>query len=175
MSLIYSENGLIRLRALEPDDVELLYRWENDPEIWAVSNTLAPFSRYTIEQYILDSQRDIYETRQLRLIIETPQGQAVGAIDFFDFDPFHQRAGVGVLIHQSSDRRKGYAAAALQLVCQYAGQVLGLHQLYANIGARNEASIRLFERAGFVCSGTKRDWIRSGKEWEDELIFQYMM
>ncbi len=172
MKPLYSENSIIRLRALEPEDLEMLYSWENDPSVWAISNTLAPFSRYTLEQYILDSQRDIYETKQLRLIIETRDGQAIGAVDLFDFDPFHQRAGVGILIHEPANRQKGYAIAALELIADYAEKVLGLHQVFANIGTNNTASIRLFEKAGFIHCGTKREWIRSAKSWIDELTFQ---
>ena len=35
------ENERVCLRALEPEDLELLYRWENDSELWEVGNTLA--------------------------------------------------------------------------------------------------------------------------------------
>ena len=65
------ESELIRLRALEPEDVNILYKWENDTEIWKVSNTVAPFSKHMLRQFIENQQRDIYETRQLRLIIES--------------------------------------------------------------------------------------------------------
>lgn len=166
------EKGEIRLRPLEPEDIELLYIWENEMTIWEISNTLVPFSRYILEQYILNSQQDIYESKQLRLIIETKTGNAVGAVDLFDFDPFHQRAGVGVLIHKIGEREKGFASDALSLLCQYAEDVLGMHQLYANISIDNTASINLFGKCGFVRCGHKKDWIKSGKAWKDELIFQ---
>ena len=55
-------NDRVRLRALEPEDLELLYRWENDPELWEVGNTLAPYSRYILKEYIAGSDRSIYET-----------------------------------------------------------------------------------------------------------------
>ena len=172
MSLKKLEYGEIKLRPLEPEDIDLLYEWENDMTIWEVSNTLVPFSRYILEQYILNSKQDIYESKQLRLIIETQAGQAVGAVDLFDFDPFHQRAGVGILIHNVSERRKGFAHDALVLLCQYANEILQLHQLYANISNDNSASIHLFEKCGFEFAGCKKDWIRSGKTWKDELIYQ---
>lgn len=83
------ESELIRLRALEPEDVNILYKWENDTEIWKVSNTVAPFSKHMLRQFIENQQRDIYETRQLRLIIESKaDGKPVGAIDLFDLDPY---------------------------------------------------------------------------------------
>ena len=169
------EFGKIRFRALEPDDIDLLYEWENDAEIWEVSNTYEPFSKYVLAKYIKESQRDIYESKQVRMIIETIEGKAVGAIDLFDFDPFHFRAGVGILIHDAKDRKMGYANDALQLLCRYANSYLRLHQLFANITADNLASIQLFRNNGFELTGTKKDWRRTLDGWKNELMFQKIL
>ena len=169
------EYGKVRFRALEPDDIDLLFEWENDAEIWDISNTYEPFSKYILAKYIKDSQRDIYEAKQTRMIIETLDGHAVGAIDLFDFDPFHFRAGVGILIHDDKDRKVGYATDALHLLCQYATEILRLHQLYANITENNLASIQLFENNGFEHCGTKKEWRRTEDGWKDELMFQKIL
>ena len=104
------KNKMVQIRGLEPEDLEFLYECENNPEIWNVSNTLAPYSKYILRQYIENSHHDIYTNKQLRLIISdvTEPDKAVGAIDLFDFDPYHVRAGVGILIHGDKNRRKGY-------------------------------------------------------------------
>lgn len=175
MSQTKLELGKIRFRALEPDDIDLLYEWENDAEIWEISNTFEPFSKYILAKYIRESQRDIYEAKEMRLIIETPDGIAVGAIDLFDFDPFHFRAGVGILIHNKKDRKLGYATDALQLLCDYAKDYLRLHQLYANITEDNLASIHLFNQNGFELCGTKKDWRRTKDGWKTELMFQKVL
>ena len=169
------EFGKIRFRALEPEDIDLLFEWENDTEIWEISNTFEPFSKYILAKYIKDSQRDIYENKQVRMVIETLEGRAVGAIDLFDFDPFHFRAGIGILIHDEKDRKLGYATDALQLLCIYATNYLRLHQLYANIGEDNLASIHLFKSNGFELVGTKKDWRRTLDGWKNELIFQKIL
>ncbi|MDR0955095.1 MAG: GNAT family N-acetyltransferase, partial [Rikenellaceae bacterium] len=94
MTLLTAEN--IRLRALEPQDVDLLYTWENDTAVWGVSQTLMPFSRHILGQFIAQQTQDIYQTRQMRLVIEAVEAERpVGVIDLFDFDPYHLRAGVG--------------------------------------------------------------------------------
>ena len=175
MSIDQLTYGQIRLRPLEPEDLETLYQWENDPAIWQVSNTLVPFSRYILKQYIAESHRDIFETKQLRLIIEDCSGKVVGAIDLFDFDPFHQRAGLGILIYNPDDRGKGLASDALQLMSKYAVEVLGLHQLFANIAADNLPSMHLFEKVGFKLSGTKKDWIKTPSGWLSEMIYQKIL
>ena len=109
------------------------------------------------------------------MIIETMDGKAVGAIDLFDFDPFHFRAGVGILIHDERDRKLGYASDALQLLCAYATNYLRLHQLYANISEDNLASIHLFKSNGFELVGTKKDWRRTLDGWKNELMLQKIL
>lgn len=169
------EFGKVRFRALEPDDIDLLFEWENDAEIWEISNTFEPFSKYILAKYIKESQRDIYESRQVRMVIETLDGKAVGAIDLFDFDPFHFRAGVGILIHDEKDRKLGYATDSLQLLCNYSAHHLRLHQLYANISEDNLTSIKLFVNTGFELCGTKKDWRRTMDGWKAELMFQKIL
>ncbi len=167
--------GQVTFRPLEPEDLDLLYRWENDPSLWKVSNTTTPFSRFILKQYIQESHRDIYETKQLRLIIQDLNGRPVGAIDLFDFDPYHQRAGVGILIYDQADRKKGFASDSVQLIVTYATETLGLHQLYANVAADNLSSISLFEKSGFSLAGTKVDWLKNDRGWIDEMTYQKIL
>ncbi len=169
------EYGKVRFRALEPEDIDLLFEWENNLKIWEVSNTNEPFSKYILAKYIKESQRDIYESKQVRMVIETLKGKAVGAIDLFDFEPFHFRAGVGIMIHDEKDRKQGYAKDALELLCNYAVNHLRLHQLYANITEDNLASIHLFSNNGFALCGTKKDWRNTQEGWKTELMFQKIL
>lgn len=168
----YLSNEVVRLRAIEPEDIELIYKWENDPEIWEVSHTLVPYSKYLLALYIKNSDKDIFETKQLRLMIETIEGKTVGAIDLFDFDPYHGRAGIGLLIHDHKDREKGYASSALELLIAYCFNKLNMHQLYANIECDNKSSLRLFEKKGFRICGTKQEWLRTDSGWKDEFTLQ---
>jgi diamine N-acetyltransferase len=164
--------GKISLRAIEPEDIELLYQWENNIEIWNVSNTRTPFSRYILAEYLKESAKDIYETKQLRLIIQDENLEPVGAVDLFEFDPYHMRAGIGILIHDAKNRNHGYATDALNAIFSYALEILGLKQLYANISATNEISIHLFEKVGFEKTGTKKNWLKTLNGWEDEVFMQ---
>lgn len=169
------KNDVVRLRAVEPSDAELLYVWENDTDVWQAGETLTPFSRATL-QYYTDhvAQQDIYEAKQLRLMIDTDEEipTTIGSIDLFDFNPYHKRAGVGILIYNSNDRQKGYASSALQVLVNYAFRVLGLHQLYCNIAVNNEKSLNLFRKVGFEVTGTKKAWLFTNTGWVDELILQ---
>ena len=100
------ENELIKLRAPEPEDLKVLYEWENDTELWIYGSTIAPFSKYILKKYIATYNTDIFETNQLRFIIESKQdGNVVGIIDLFDFDPFNNRAAVGILVDRNMQNK----------------------------------------------------------------------
>ena len=167
------ENNTISLRAPEPEDLDLLYIWENEPSIWQVSGTLSPFSRFILKQYLEHAGKDIYEVKQLRLMIQLKNNhRPVGAVDLFEFDPHHRRVGIGILIAEPSDRRQGYAREALETMITYCFEVLHLHQVFCNISAENSASIKLFKEAGFKECGRKKDWLFDGNSYQDELLFQ---
>lgn len=169
----YFKGNKINLRPLEMEDLNLLYDWENNPLVWTVSNTVTPYSKHILQQYIKGAGADIYSSKQLRLVIEkTDQKQAIGFIDLFDFDPYNSKVGVGILIAETQERNKGFSTEALQLMLQYVKKHLGLKQVYCNITADNKQSVQLFEKAGFVKTGTKKDWIRIEDRWLDEGIFQ---
>ena len=175
------ENDRLRLRAPEPEDLEHLYLWENDPDTWQVSGTLVPFSRHVLRLYLENAGKDIYEQKQLRLMMEPLDPEPhpgrkipapIGTIDLFDFDPYHRRAGVGILVAEKSERRKGYAREALALLMAYGFEKLGLKQLWCNIGPDNQASLELFTAAGFKVCGKKEQWNFDGKQFRDEWLLQ---
>ena len=170
------EGELIRLRAVEPADIEAMFRWENDPSVWRVSGTTAPFSRHQLERFIEEQQFDIFQTRQQRLIIaRRSDGEAVGAFDLFEFDPLNSRAGIGMLIHPAGERGKGYAGDALETACRYAREVLRLHQLWGQVAADNAASCKMLLRAGFCEMGLRRDWLWTPEGYTDERFFQKIL
>lgn len=165
----------ISLRALEPEDLELLYKWENDMSNWVISNTVTPFSKYTLKRYLENSHKDIYETGQVRLMIDhISDNKTIGTIDLFDYDPFHKRAGVGILIAPDEYRRKGFATMALECLTDYCFKTLMLHQLYCSILSNNKESMALFSKLGFIQAGVRKDWIRVADGYLDEHLFQLL-
>lgn len=162
----------LRLRAVEAEDLPKLYEWENDTTLWQLGSNVAPYSNYTLQEYIKSASEDLFSAKQLRLIITIKATkESVGTIDLFDLDPRHRRCGVGILIdraHQS----KGYAKEALQLIKEYALNFLNLNQLYAHIPCSNSVSIKLFTNCGFEHTGTCKKWLLTSEGFEDVLFTQ---
>lgn len=161
----------ITLRALEPEDLEFIHTVENDESIWELSNTMVPYSKYVIKNYLENAFKDIFEVKQLRLVITKEDKQSIGLIDLFDFDFKNQRAGVGILLKKEF-QKQGYASEALKLLIKYCFTHLQLHQLYCNITDSNNLSIALFKKQGFKIIGLKNDWVRVNGAFKNEYLFQ---
>lgn len=167
----------IRLRALEPEDLELIYRIENDPAFWQFGCATVPYSRYAIRQYLETTTNDLFKDEQVRLVIEyQAEGEpatAVGLADLFNFDAQHLRAEIGLAIlpeHQG----KHVGGAAVEALCAYA-RTLHLHQLYATIATTNKPATRLFERLGFKPSAVLTDWLRMDDGFMDAVVWQQVI
>lgn len=162
----------ITLRAPEPNDADLLYQWENDFELWKVSNTTKPFSKHLIEKYIENEHLDIFQLQQMRLMIDIiDTKQTIGMIDIFDFDVYNSNAGIGIMLHEDY-RKNGYAFDTIEVISEYVFNYLNIHQLYCNISSTNFNSITLFESSGFIKTGIKKEWRFNGKNFEDVFFYQ---
>ncbi|MFD1315794.1 GNAT family N-acetyltransferase [Namhaeicola litoreus] len=166
------ENDTVYLRALEPEDLDFLFEVENDISLWEISTTQKPFSRKDLKDYLANSDRDIYEVKQLRLVIERKSDNApIGLIDLFDFDPFNKRAGLGILIKKEY-QNKGFGSSSIKLLNEYAFRYLDLNQLYAHVPSNNKASISLFDHLGFLKTGNLKHWLKTEKGFTDVLVYQ---
>lgn len=165
---------MITLRAIEPEDLDLLYRIENDVRLWNVGTSNVPYSRYVLHDYVAHATNDIYADRQVRMMIDNELGQTVGIVDLVNFDPANRRAEIGLVI-LNDYRRQGYAMATLEQIHDYAIRILHLHQLYVYIDECNEASLSLFRKVGYTVSGHIPDWLFDGEHYHDALLFQHVL
>lgn len=166
------ENESIRLRAVEPEDLEKLYKWENNPQLWLVGNGRNPYSHFTLKQYILNSDKDIYENKQLRLMIVLKENnETIGTIDLFDFDIHNSRISLGIYV-ENKFQRKGYATNSLRLVQEYVFDYLKINQIYAFVAEKNTPSIHIFEQEKFEKNGILKNWIKTLDDFQNIFVFQ---
>ncbi len=165
-------NDSVKLRAVEPEDLEKLYAWENDTSLWDVGNTRQPYSKFALRQYVNEFDKNIYETCQLRfMIVEQLGNETVGTVDLFDFDIHNSRIALGLFVDESY-QGKGFATSALRLVEAYVFDFLNLNQLYCHISALNEASRRMFEKEQYENNAVLKNWLRTANGFEDVIVFQ---
>lgn len=164
----------VHLRALEPEDLELLYKVENDMSLWSVGTTNAPYSRFALSEYITSATGDIFTDHQVRMMICDDAGHTVGIVDLMNFNVQHRRAEVGIVIFEQF-RNRGFGLAAMKHVFRYAHAILHIHKLYALVGADNIYSCRLFEAVGFSQEGMLHDWLFDGDKYQNVIIYQKLM
>lgn len=173
-TIAYLQEGDVQLRPLEPEDLETLYQWENDTTLWGYSGATVPYSRYLLKQYLATASSDIYQDKQLRLMVyNSALDTTVGIVDLYDFDPTHSRAGVGILI-APTQQQQGYATRVLRILVRYAFSYLRINQLYAHVSTENEPSNRLFKRAGFLHTATLKEWHKTADGYKDVQLFQLL-
>ena len=168
--LLKGEN--VRLRALEPEDLEIFAGVENDPELWACSSTNVPYSRFAVRNFISSTSNDIYADKQVRLVAcRNSDGVPVAFADMTGFEPRHRRAEVGIVVFPGY-RNRGIGAEVLGLLDEYARRVVALHTLYAVVAKNNGASCRLFAGAGYERVALLPQWLFVDGKYEDALIME---
>lgn len=161
----------IRLRAVEPEDADLLFMTENDDNSWGDSDTLAPFSRRLIREYAAGYQANPLLDGQLRLIAtESVSGRPVGILDFYEIEVLHRRSYIAIYV-LPEERGRGYATAILSAAADYAYRRLGLMTLAAKILISNKLSIRVFEKNGYKLQGILPNWHFSDGRFSDVALY----
>ena len=164
----------VKFRALEMDDLQWLYLIENDEGLWKYSNTIVPFSKEILTKYILNSNRDIFDVKQLRMVVYSKEVSRIGLIDLYDFSPENKRLALGIIIDEKY-RNIGVAKKALFLIEKWIKSRLDIHQIYVNIGEENLISIKLFKSLGYNKIGLKKDWNFYNNKFNSEFTFQKIL
>lgn len=165
---------MIRLRALEPEDLDSLYAIENAMEEWEYGCCNVPFSRYALRDYIANNSYDIYADKQVRQVITDESNAVLGLIDLCNFEPKHLRAEVSIVVSPLC-RKRGVAHQAMQSLIGYADETLHLSQLYAIVSESNVAAKSLFIKSGFEHTATLKAWLSGKAGRENALLFQIFL
>lgn len=164
----------IRLRALEPEDLEIVYRIENDSRFWRFGTTTVPFSRYVLRRYLESASYDLYADQQVRFVIEgTDEEQrthALGLADLTNFSPQHGRAEIALAILPEYQGKHCGPHAVLALMEYARGQ--HLHQLYAIIATTNLSAGRIFQHLGFEKTAVLKEWLKGDEGYTDAAVWQ---
>ncbi|PYV58161.1 MAG: UDP-2,4-diacetamido-2,4,6-trideoxy-beta-L-altropyranose hydrolase [Acidobacteria bacterium] len=139
----------VRLRPVTASDSRLLWEWANDPEVRKQS-----FTQETISWPVHDSwfQSRLAESDTLIRIAENQNGDSIGVVRF---KLSEENAVVSISLAQQF-RGLGLAATVLKCALQELAQTIPVRDISAYVKPENLSSLRLFERAGFVCKEQTR-------------------
>lgn len=177
MTLSRSIDGepVVRLRALEPEDLDLFYAIENDPSVWDFTQSAQPYSRFAARRYLESMPQDFFQSGELRLVIERADGWAVGFADLVGYAPVDGRAEVCMALHHDH-RQKGLGTAALAALEDFCRDRLRLRLLYAYVSVHgNEVCNSLFRRLGYERVAILPQWHARGVGYEDIGVYQKLL
>lgn len=159
----------VSLRAPEPQDLERLNRWANDPSIWRnLTGWHFPYSTRSTAEWIA-SRQDNNQTDHV-FCIEAPDVGLIGTSSLREIDWRNRRALQGMMIGDEANRGKGYAVDAQMALLRYVFDELGFQRLHTEIIESNERSIQFYQKCGWTIDGRQEDFYFREGRWHGRLI-----
>jgi len=161
------EGKLVRLRPLEPGDLERAYAWMNDPEVTYSLGRRYPIPRAEEERWLREAASANSFTNGLHLAIETKEGMLIGSIDLRNTNPEDRRAALGIVIGEPEYWSKGYGADAIMTVLRFAFHQMNLNRVSLEAFESNERALACYRKCGFREEGRLRqDRFKHGRYWD---------
>lgn len=160
---------LVRLRPIEPEDADALYRWNNDEEVMRWLQSYYHESLAGLRKRVAERADNSHE--KVTLCIETlEERKLIGIVMLREADPINARAKVDIYIGEHEYWGGGYGTDALRRVCRYGFDTLRLHSIELTVVEVNERAVKSYKKIGFQVDGRLRQaFFRDGK-WYDELL-----
>ena len=161
----------IRLRAIEPGDWEVFFRWNQDDEMArALDGVWFPQSREAVRRWAEEASLRRPVDDVFHWVIEDREGAVVGSIATHGCDRRSGTFAYGLNV-LPEHRRRGYAGDAISVVLRYFFRELGYQKATVEVYAFNEASICLHQRLGFQQEGRLRRMVFTQGQHFDSLVF----
>lgn len=163
------EGKKVCLRSLRDEDMMVLFRWINDPELIKFTNTFRPVSA--------SEQREWFESLPLRkdqivLGVELKSKQIlIGTCGLYSIEWQNRKAEVRIKIGEKSYWGKGYGKDAIRLLIDFAFRDLNLRRLWLRVLKTNTRAIQLYFDVGFRKEGVlKKDIFIQGMYHDVEVM-----
>ena len=163
------EGRLIRLRAREPEDEPLLYRWFNDPEVTQHLTARYPVSHAA--EMVVHRTPPQPRVRGRRVRRETiAESRLIGGIGLGRTSPENRTAVLGIALGDKSCWNGGYGTDAMHTLCRFGFEMMNLHRIELDVFADNARARRVYEKVGFKLEGCRREAIFKFGRYHDVMV-----
>lgn len=159
----------VTLRAIEEEDLEILQKWANNPEIqYWLGGWHFPTNMNDQQKWF--SGLSVSSNNQ-RFAIETKDLGVIGTANLVDIDWKNRNAFHGLLLGDKDIRGKGYGIDTIMAITRYVFEELGLNRLNGTIIEYNNVSFSMVKKCGWKEEGRQREWyFRKNKYWDRILV-----
>ena len=162
------------LREVQPEDQAFVFEGLSHPDV--IHHYGVRYDTFEAAKEQMDWYESIWKegTGISWIIMEKETGDRIGDVCVYNYKKEHHKAEVGIwLLPQFW--KKGYASEALSASVTYWQKEKRLHRMEAFVEEGNEASARLFAKAGFVYEGTMKDCERKNGRYISLKIYGRIM
>jgi diamine N-acetyltransferase len=158
---------LIRLRAIEKEDLPRFVAWLNDPEVRRNLLLYQPLSLAEEEVWFRGILERNVDEQPLVIEIKSAKGWLpIGNVGLSNINQHDRSAEVGIVIGEKKYWSQGYGSEVMRLMLKHGFEELNLNRIYLHVYETNQRGIRSYEKAGFVLEGH----IRQGRFMEGKYI-----
>ncbi len=159
---------LIKLRAVELNDLDVLQKWANDPTIqYMLGGWHFPINRNDQEKWY---QNLSCNSMNQRFIIEDSNNNKLGMANLLNINLKDGNAELGLLLDPKY-QGKGFGIEVVKILMQYAFEELRLNRLETTIIATNKASLSLFlKKCNWKQEGILRNWYFRQNKFIDKVM-----
>jgi ribosomal-protein-alanine N-acetyltransferase len=145
----------LRLRPIEENDLEFLFRWYNDSEALGEYEDFHPVDWFAFEKR--EKERSGKPDPSTVFMIERNKDRGrIGVVIYYSAHWYQQDLEIGYDITEPKERGKGYATEATGLLIDYLFLNKEVERIQASCDTRNMASQRVLEKCGFKKEGLMR-------------------
>ncbi|WP_256837803.1 GNAT family N-acetyltransferase [Ornithinimicrobium faecis] len=167
---------LVTLRPVEPEDVQVMVGILTDPDLLRLTGSVhSTAETETAAEPEIGPLREWYTTRNDQpdrldlMVVDNASGQVVGEVVLNEWDEGDRTCNYRTLFGPGG-RDRGLGSEATRLLIDYAFTHLPLHRIDLEVYAFNPRAQRVYEKAGFVVEGTRREAFEFDGERFDAII-----
>jgi diamine N-acetyltransferase len=166
------ETADIRLRALKENDIWILHKWVNDPEIIKYTYFFHPVSEMEQKEWFnsLTGQKN-----DILIGIELKKNEKlIGTCGFHNIDHICRKAELFIKISEKEMWGQGFGEQTLEILLDFGISDLNLKRIWLRVLADNERAINLYKNVGFEVEGLmKEDFYIQGR-YKDIILMAFI-
>ena len=167
------EGRLVRLRAFEPGDTNIIHAWMNDPEVQLYQGVRYPRSKAQVAKRAEQDGTPGYQ--HLALAVETlADSRLIGDVSLERTSAEDRSALLGITIGDKSLWDGGYGTDTMRVICRVGFEVMNLHRIELHVFAGNERARHVYKKVGFQEEGILREVLFKNGRYIDDVIMSLL-
>jgi UDP-4-amino-4,6-dideoxy-N-acetyl-beta-L-altrosamine N-acetyltransferase len=165
------QGKITHLRALEREDMPLLQKWMNDPEL---TYWLGPRAPISLEEQNRWFDKLVVDSSKRKLMIEDVEGRSIGLVSLMDINYKDNCAEFGIYLGEKNSMGKGQGKDATLTMLRFAFLELGLNRLYLFVLQENTRAIKSFESCGFTQDAVLRESMFFNGKYHNQVLMSIL-